>query len=76
MKKFMIATIVAVFAAVAFTALSVAAPWTGTARAKADAADRLPALPPEVAQRRRWKIGVKCDFPPFGYINRQNKIAG
>ncbi|MDF2753711.1 MAG: hypothetical protein K0S82_2094, partial [Gaiellaceae bacterium] len=36
MKKFVIATVVAVFAAVAFTALSVAAPWSGTARAKAD----------------------------------------
>ena len=76
MKKFLIATVVAVFAAVAFTALSVAAPWSGSARAKADTANRLPALPPDVAQRRRWKIGVKCDFPPFGYINRQNKIAG
>ena len=76
MKKFLIATVVAVFAAVAFTALSVAAPWSGSARAKADTANRLPALPPEVRQRARWKIGVKCDFPPFGYINRQNKIAG
>ena len=76
MKKFLIATVVAVFAAVAFTALSVAAPWSGSARAKADAANRLPALPAEVRQRRRWKIGVKCDFPPFGYINRQNRIAG
>src|SRR5918994_4692760 len=76
MKKFVIATVVAVFAAVAFTALSVAAPWSGTARAKADTANALPALPPEVRQRRRWKIGVKCDFPPFGYINRQNRVAG
>src|SRR5918995_2443291 len=76
MKKFVIATVVAVFAAVAFTALSVAAPWSGTARAKADTANALPALPQEVRQRRRWKIGVKCDFPPFGYINRQNRIAG
>jgi len=76
MKRFVIATVVAVFAAVAFTALSVAAPWSGSAPAKADTASRMPALPPEVAQRRRWKIGVKCDFPPFGYINRQNKIDG
>ena len=76
MKKFLIATVVAVFAAVAFTALSVAAPWSGSARAKADTANRLPALPPDVRQRGRWKIGVKCDFPPFGYINRQNRIAG
>jgi polar amino acid transport system substrate-binding protein len=76
MKKLVIATVVAVFAAVVFTALSVAAPWSGSAKAKADAATKLPALPAEVRERRRWKIGVKCDFPPFGYINRQNKIAG
>jgi polar amino acid transport system substrate-binding protein len=36
----------------------------------------LPPLPADVRQRRRWKIGVKCDFPPFGYINRQNRNAG
>ena len=76
MKRFVIATVVAVLAAVAFTALSMAAPWSGTSPVKADVASKLPALPPEVAQRKRWKIGVKCDFPPFGYINRLNKIAG
>src|SRR5688500_17476892 len=79
MKKLVIATMVAVLAAVAFTAMSVAAPWSGTREAgptKADVASRLPALPADIRQRRRWKIGVKCDFPPFGYINRQNKIAG
>jgi len=71
-----IATVVAVLAAVAFTAMSLAAPWSGTGPVRADVANRLPALPPDVAQRKRWKIGVKCDFPPFGYINRQNRIAG
>ena len=50
MKKFLIATVVAVFAAVAFTALSVAAPWSGSARAKADTANKLPALPAEVGR--------------------------
>jgi len=76
MKRFVIATVVAVLAAVAFTAMSLAAPWSGTGPVRADVANRLPALPPDVAQRKRWKIGVKCDFPPFGYINRQNRIAG
>src|SRR4030095_12899789 len=56
-----------------------APPWGG-ARADrgtgGEAATKLPPLPSEVAQRKRWKIGVKCDFPPFGYINRQNKVAG
>lgn len=79
MKKLILATVVAAFAAVALTTLSIAAPWSGAGQAgpaTADVASKLPALPSDVAQRRRWKIGVKCDFPPFGYINRQNKIAG
>lgn len=76
MKKLILATVVAVLAATAFTALSLAAPWKGASPAKADVASRLPALPAAVRSRGRWKIGVKCDFPPFGYINRQNKIAG
>jgi polar amino acid transport system substrate-binding protein len=76
MKKLILATLVAVLAAVAFTALSMAAPWSGASPAKADVANRLPALPAAVRSRGRWKIGVKCDFPPFGYINRQNRIAG
>jgi polar amino acid transport system substrate-binding protein len=76
MKKLVIGVVVAAFAAVGFTALSVAAPWSGTGPAKADVAARLPALPADVRARKRWKIGVKCDFPPFGYINRQNKVAG
>jgi polar amino acid transport system substrate-binding protein len=36
----------------------------------------LPALPPEVKARKRWIIGVKCDVPPFGYINVQGNNAG
>lgn len=76
MKKLILATVVAVLAATAFTALSLAAPWKGASPAKADVASKLPALPAAVRSRGRWKIGVKCDFPPFGYINRQNKIAG
>jgi polar amino acid transport system substrate-binding protein len=37
---------------------------------------RLPALPREVRQRRRWIVGVKCDVPPFGYINVRGQNAG
>jgi polar amino acid transport system substrate-binding protein len=76
MKKLILATLVAAFAAVVLTAFSVAAPWSGAGPARADVASKLPALPADVKNRGRWKIGVKCDFPPFGYINRQNKIAG
>jgi polar amino acid transport system substrate-binding protein len=36
----------------------------------------LPALPAEVRSRGRWIIGVKCDSPPFGYINVRGDNAG
>ena len=37
---------------------------------------RLPPLPAEVRRRREWNIGVKCDAPPFGYINVRGENAG
>jgi polar amino acid transport system substrate-binding protein len=79
MRNFLIAIgAIAVVGAVT-AALAVAAPWSGTGgnrNERAGAATKLPPLPAEVAQRKRWLIGIKCDFPPFGYINRQNKNAG
>ena len=64
-----------------------AAAWGGAAapsgkpEANAAAPDakrpaRLPPLPAEVRQRKRWNIGVKCDAPPFGYINIRGENAG
>src|SRR5687768_1947858 len=76
MKRLLIAIGAMAVLGVAMAALAAAAPWSGARADRVAATDRLPALPPEVAQRKRWLIGVKCDFPPFGYINRQNKIAG
>jgi polar amino acid transport system substrate-binding protein len=76
MKRLLIALGAVAVLGVAMAALAVAAP-SGVERAdSAAAATKLPPLPAEVAQRKRWLIGVKCDFPPFGYINRQNKVAG
>jgi polar amino acid transport system substrate-binding protein len=37
---------------------------------------RLPALPAEVKRRKRWIIGVKCDSPPFGYIDVKGQHQG
>jgi polar amino acid transport system substrate-binding protein len=37
---------------------------------------KLPALPAAIKQRKRWLIGVKCDAPPFGYIDVRGKNAG
>ena len=39
-------------------------------------ATRLPRLPAEVRERGRWTIGVKCDVPPFGYIDIKGNNAG
>jgi polar amino acid transport system substrate-binding protein len=76
MKRLLIAIAAAVGLGVGMAALAAAAPSGSEKADRATAATKLPALPPEVAQRKRWSIGVKCDFPPFGYINRQNKVAG
>src|SRR5918996_1909801 len=48
----------------------------GPEAAEAAKAAALPRLPAEVRNRQRWIIGVKCDTPPFGYINVQGKNAG
>jgi polar amino acid transport system substrate-binding protein len=68
-------------AAAAFAALGTAATrMNSTPKVKAapsaTSVARLPALPREVRQRGRWIIGVKCDVPPFGYINVRGQNAG
>jgi polar amino acid transport system substrate-binding protein len=37
---------------------------------------KLPALPAAVKSRGKWQIGVKCDTPPFGYLDVRGKNAG
>jgi len=71
---------------IAATALAgaVLATWGGVASAReagptvAMAADqaKLPPLPAEVKERKRWNIAVKCDTPPFGYIGLRSQHAG
>jgi polar amino acid transport system substrate-binding protein len=39
-------------------------------------APALPKLPAEIANRKRLIVGVKCDTPPFGYIDVRGKNAG
>jgi polar amino acid transport system substrate-binding protein len=73
-----------VFVAVCLVAGAVAA-WGGAAASsgKPDATGpaqrakpKLPALPAAVKQRKRWIVGVKCDSPPFGYIDIRGDNAG
>jgi polar amino acid transport system substrate-binding protein len=72
----MLAIAVIGVAAAAFAAWGAAAPWSGESRESAATASKLPPLPAEVKARKRWKIGVKCDFPPFGYIGADGKKGG
>ena len=76
MKRFLLVIAVIGVAAAAFAAWGAASPWGGSSREAATMADKLPALPAEVKARKRWKIGVKCDFPPFGYIGANGQKGG
>ena len=73
--KRLIAVMIA--AATAATAFAVFATWGEAAPTKGDGRQAtLPKLPAEVAARKRWIIGVKCDAPPMGYIDVRGRNAG
>jgi polar amino acid transport system substrate-binding protein len=79
MRKLIIAVALAAAVGAALAALGAAA-TAGRDRASAPSAQvkkkKLPVLPAPVKQRKRWIIGVKCDFPPFGYIDVQGNHRG
>ena len=77
MRKLILATAgVAVVAFVAAT-LGSAQPTATTATAGSQAkAPVLPKLPADIAARKRLIVGVKCDTPPFGYLDVRGKNAG
>jgi polar amino acid transport system substrate-binding protein len=62
-------------AAGVFASLGNAAPAGQTSPA-ATKLPKLPALPGNVASRKRWVIGIKCDFSPFGFIDVRGNHAG
>ena len=80
MKRLILVTAgVAVTAFVAAT-LGSAQPTATTATAATAGAQAkapvLPKLPAEIANRKRLIVGVKCDTPPFGYLDVRGKNAG
>jgi polar amino acid transport system substrate-binding protein len=76
MRKLIVVTVLAAVAAAVVTAFGVAA-TSGSAPASAVAQQgALPTLPAEIKRRGRFLIGVKCDAPPFGYINVRGENAG
>jgi len=76
MRKLIVVTVLAAVAAAVVTAFGVAA-TSGSAPASAVAEQgALPTLPAEIRRRGRFLMGVKCDAPPFGYINVRGENAG
>jgi polar amino acid transport system substrate-binding protein len=83
MKRITVAA-VALLAAAVFTSLGAAAPGGHVARLAAPLGKpkkqppkpKLPALPGAVKSRKHWEIGVKCDFPPFGFIDVRGNNDG
>ncbi len=75
MKRIYLATAGVAVVAVCAATLGLAQP-SGTTGATRAEATKLPPLPADVKSRNRWIIGVKCDVPPFGYIDVKGKNAG
>jgi polar amino acid transport system substrate-binding protein len=73
-----IGVVLVLVCAAAVSAAFAGAAQTGTATPAraAKAKPKLPPLPAEVRERGRWNIGIKCDSPPFGYIDVQGRNAG
>ena len=73
----------AVLIAVGAVALTALATWGGAASAReagpeatAQKRPNLPPLPANIKQRGRFNIAIKCDAPPFGYIDVRGRNAG
>jgi polar amino acid transport system substrate-binding protein len=83
MKRITVTAVALLLAAAVFTALGAAAPGGNVARMavplakpKKPVKPKLPALPSAVKSRKHWEIGVKCDYPPFGFINVRGQNSG
>jgi polar amino acid transport system substrate-binding protein len=74
MKRLVTATIAAAAVAAALAAWGLAAPTSSDSEQVRR--PNLPPLPAQVKERGRWLIGVKCDAPPFGYIDVRGRNAG
>jgi polar amino acid transport system substrate-binding protein len=77
MKRIILATAGVALVAVVAAAFGAAQPNATTTTARTAAkAPVLPKLPADIASRKRLIVGVKCDTPPFGYIDVRGKNAG
>src|SRR5919204_1394232 len=85
MRRLVIALLALALGAAVFAAWSLGAPGGRLATSAAPAAKPKPKLPPKpkrsklpatVRERGKWLIGVKCDYPPFGYVAANGKNDG
>jgi polar amino acid transport system substrate-binding protein len=80
MKRLVLVAAALALVAAVFSAWTLAAPSSDAAgrasTAPAKKKPRLPALPANIRQRGRFLVGVKCDVPPFGYIDFRQRNAG
>jgi polar amino acid transport system substrate-binding protein len=76
MKKFALLAGVVALVAAGLAVSGSASPSKTVKALKPQAAPKLPPLPRDVRSRKRWVIGAKCDFSPFGYIDAQGHNAG
>lgn len=78
MKRLTLVAALAAFATTVLASSASTAPAVGPTKATAPAAKlaTLPPLPAAVKSRKRWIVGVKCDAPPFGYIDVRGQHQG
>src|SRR5918992_3645795 len=78
MKRIVLAAIGVGLLTAIVAAMGLAQPsaTTDAAQAKPKAKPKLPPLPAEIKSRGRFIVGVKCDVPPFGYIDVQGRNQG
>ncbi|TML27556.1 MAG: transporter substrate-binding domain-containing protein [Actinobacteria bacterium] len=86
MRRIAVAAASLLLAAAVFTGLGAATPGGKFIRTAAPvplpkpkpkpAKPKLPPLPSAVKSRKHWEIGVKCDFPPFGFIDVRGNNDG
>jgi len=77
MKRLTLVLVLTAAVAAALAGWALSAPAVGpTAAARPAVQQALPPLPSAVRNRHRWIVGVKCDAPPFGYIDVRGHNQG
>jgi len=77
MKRLALGVLVTAIAGILLATWGGAASAREAGKARADkTTPKLPALPSNIKQRGRFNIAVKCDSPPFGYIDVRGANAG